>query len=356
MSTLSWSAQQNFVVCVVFIVLTVLFVLLRFVIKIGRRQALQGPDWLCLLATAIFVVYCGLILNFIFNVSLFHSFEYNPSLGIAELTNLAKVNYTTEIIFGFSITAIKLSILWFYYLLFSVHLTLRWVIRAATIVCILWFVVATVVIVLQCIPVPAYWETIVSPEYCLEYPRVLFGYELTNLLVDVGVLCIPTATVWNLQLPKSKKASIMGIFLLGAVVCIFSILRLTAIWNPPNIISSFDFARTYSYSVLQLGFAIITSCLPTFGPLLVVISTPVSYLLSWYQSLMSISNRTLTHSRRCPMAFDPVNEERPWLRVGDHRQDAFLHTWADGRNGIDGQFALYEVPSRTILVNREIEI
>jgi hypothetical protein len=120
-------------------------------------------------------------------------------------------------LFGFGITAIKLSILWFYYILFSVDNLLRWAIRAAAIVSILWLIVSTLVIVLQCIPPKAYWETLASTEYCLEYPRILLGYELTNLFVDVAILCIPTGTVWNLQLPKSRKIPIMGIFLLGSV-------------------------------------------------------------------------------------------------------------------------------------------
>ncbi|KAI3318235.1 hypothetical protein HD806DRAFT_512286 [Xylariaceae sp. AK1471] len=306
MATLSWSGQQHFVQSVVLIVLTSFFVLLRFAIKIGRLQALQGPDWLCLLATALLNVSAGLVINFIFNVSPSHSFDLDPSLGLVEISNLAKLDYANEILFGFGITAIKLSILWFYYILFSVDNSLRWVIRAAAIVSILWLIVSTLVVVLQCIPPKAYWETLASTEYCLEYPRILLGYELTNLFVDVAILCIPTGTVWNLQLSKSRKIPIMGIFLLGSVVCIISILRIIAIWHPPDIVLHFDFGRTYSFSGLQLGLAIITSCLPTLGPLLVFLSRPMSYVSSWYRSLVSFSSRTAPIIRVVPRRLTPL--------------------------------------------------
>jgi hypothetical protein len=125
--------------------------------------------------------------------------------------------YTDELLFGFGITSIKISILWFYHNVFSVHQTLDRVIKAATAVCLLWLTVATLVIAFQCKPVQAYWEHFDLPPYCLEYPRVLLGYEISNLFIDVAILCIPIGAVSRLNLPWLKKVPVIGIFLLGAV-------------------------------------------------------------------------------------------------------------------------------------------
>ncbi|KAI3324739.1 hypothetical protein HD806DRAFT_543373 [Xylariaceae sp. AK1471] len=277
------------------------------------------------------------------------------SLPFAELTNLAKLVYTDELLFGFGITFIKISILWFYHNLFSVNQTLERVIKATIAVCLLWFIVATLVIAFQCKPVQAFWEHFDLPPYCLEYPRVLLGYETSNLLIDVAILCIPIGAVSRLNLPWLKKVPVIGIFLLGAVVCIFSILRLTAIWNPPNIIQSLDFGRTYVWSTLQLGIAIITSCLPTFGALLQVISKPVPYIRSWYESLRSRPSAAQSGDRY--KASDATNSaDRRWMRVGDDRFSVISQAWAYGEDHGSSQYPLRPIPSRTILVDREVEI
>ncbi len=111
----------------------------------------------------------------------------------------------------------KLSILWFYYQLFSVNTTLQRMIRATAVVCVAWLVATTLDIVFECTPIQAFWETFISSEYCVENLPVLLGNELSNFFIDVAILCIPARAVWGLQLSLAKKAPIMGIFLLGGL-------------------------------------------------------------------------------------------------------------------------------------------
>ncbi|KAI3339452.1 hypothetical protein F4824DRAFT_455467 [Ustulina deusta] len=350
---LTKNARENYVVSVSLIVLTSISVLMRLSLKLYRRQVPQGPDWMCFIATGIFIAYASLIINFIFNVSQYRALDPDPRLGFDEATNLAKLVYTNELIFGFGITAIKLSILWFYHSLFSVDRTLLRVIQVTAAVCIAWFIVATLVIALQCTPVQAFWERFDVPPYCLEYPRVLLGYEIANLLIDVAILCIPTGTVIRLQLPWLKKVPIIGTFLLGVLVCLFSILRLIAIWNPPDIFAGFDFGATFVWSTLQLGVAIITSCLPTFGPFLLFFSRPIPYIRRWYESLRSRPSASSSARNRATAA---TNHQRPWVRVRDDRLDGISQSWDYGEELDSSQYALHPIPSRTISANRTVEI
>ncbi|KAI0104984.1 hypothetical protein GGR51DRAFT_200282 [Nemania sp. FL0031] len=354
MAALTKGARENFVTSAALIPLVSLFVALRFGLKIFRRQAIQGPDWMCLFSATIFNVGAALIINFIFNVSRFHEFDLDFSLGDVESANRAKIIYITEILFGFGITSIKLSILWFYYKLFSIDQKLRRVIIATTIVSILWFIVSTLVIVLQCVPVRLYFETFASPEYCLSYPRVLFGYELTNLFVDVAVLCIPTTAVWQLQLPRAKKVTFTFIFLLGGLVCIFSILRITAVWNPPNIYEDFNFPLSYVWSSLQWGLAIITSCLPLLGPLLPPWSIRLPSIASWYESIRSRLSRNRSSGRHDPLGI--TSSKRTWDMIGGNRHNETSQAWVSDDGFTRSQYALLPIPSRAILVDRENEI
>ncbi|KAI1468737.1 uncharacterized protein F4812DRAFT_424513 [Daldinia caldariorum] len=353
MAVLTTSARQNFITCVVMLSFTILSVLTRFLIKLTHRQSLNGPDYLCLISTAFFVAYCILIINFIFNVSIAHAFDFNPAFGISEVLNILKVSYAAELIFTSGITSIKLSILWFYYNLFAVNHRLRLVIKVVGVVCIIWFLVAIFVLIFQCNPIQAYWEQFAQPPYCLESPRVLLGYELTNLFLDVVILCVPVGVVSQLHLQTTKKITVLGIFLLGALVCIASIIRITAIWNPPDILTNFDFSFTFVWSTVQLGLAIICSCLPTFGPLLPILTKSFPSIQSWYASLkMRISNSSgMNKSSKASSS-----AERPWARIGGGQHDLTSRTWAEGEQNDGSEVALEPMPSRRILVSHDIEV
>lgn len=125
--------------------------------------------------------------------------------------------FVTEILFGIIITAIKLSILRFYYEIFRVHAAFNRLILVATAICILWFIIATFIIIFQCSPTSALWLEVANPEKCFETPRVLLGYELSNLFIDVMILAIPLVVIGQLQLSRSKKVTVGGIFLLGGL-------------------------------------------------------------------------------------------------------------------------------------------
>lgn len=125
-----------------------------------------------------------------------------------------------EILFGVVITTVKLSILLFYRKVFATNsgntLNQR-IIQVMAVTCIVWFVTVTFVVIFQCHPIHAYWDQFAMPPYCMDNPTVFLGYELTNLFSDVFILCIPLPIVWRLNLQTSKRISLTGIFLLGAL-------------------------------------------------------------------------------------------------------------------------------------------
>ncbi|KAI8962289.1 hypothetical protein F5Y11DRAFT_323059 [Daldinia sp. FL1419] len=351
---LTASARQNFTACVVMLCFTVVMVVTRFVIKFACRQSFSGADWLCLLSMAIFITYCALIINFIFNVSVARAYDIDMKFGLAETVNVLKLSYTTEILFTLGISSVKISILWFYYDLFAVNHRLRNVIKVIGVACLLWLLVALFVIIFQCNPIRALWETFAMQPWCLETPRLLLGYELTNLFLDVAILFVPVGVVSQLHLPNSKKITILGIFLLGALVCIASIVRLSAIWHPPNLMANFNFPSTCAWSTIQLGLAIICSCLPTFGPLLPILSKPFPSMRSWYESfkLRFSDSSGLNKASKASSS----NNERPWAKIGGVNHDLTSRTWAEGENSNGSEVALEPMPSRRILVSHDIEV
>ncbi|KAK5988694.1 Wortmanamides biosynthesis cluster C-like protein [Cladobotryum mycophilum] len=291
MRHLDGNARDNLSSCIAMIIVTALAVMARFAVKLCRRQTPTGPDWMSMLSACLFYANCGIIMNFILHTSLDGSFDLSPARGPVQLKNILKMAYPVEIMFGFVISTVKLSILWFYYMIFASanNIVNKRIIIGTAAACVVWFFIATFVIVFQCNPIHAYWDTFVMPPYCHDTPHLLLGYEMTNLFLDIAILSIPVPMVWKLQLEMSKKISLIAIFLLGAFVCVASIIRLTAIWNPPDVDKNFNFSGIMMWSTLQMGIAITCACLPTLGPLLAVNTKVFLYLASWTTSLWSRS-------------------------------------------------------------------
>lgn len=120
---------------------------------------------------------------------------------------------------GMVITSVKISILWFYYKAFVTGQdnSNKRLIQGTMVACILWFLGVTFFIIFGCNPIHAYWDMFGQAPYCQSSVRFLLGYEISNLFLDCFILAIPAPVVWRLQMQKSRKLSLLGIFLLGAL-------------------------------------------------------------------------------------------------------------------------------------------
>jgi hypothetical protein len=127
--------------------------------------------------------------------------------------------YVEEMLFVLGITLVKLSILSFYRHIFSVRgfVRLTWILFAT---CIVWAVITMFIVIFQCNPVRAFWTyelLIEGKATCINSERIIFGFEISNVVIDVFILSLPVYMVQRLQLKTAKKLSIIGIFLLGAL-------------------------------------------------------------------------------------------------------------------------------------------
>jgi hypothetical protein len=133
------------------------------------------------------------------------------------VANQRQASYILEILMSCIITTAKFSLLWFYHTIFSVYTVAKYAIYGVTAACAIWFVVVLFVIIFQCSPIDAMWTSIMFVTQCHPTQRMLLGYEVTNLLLDVAVLAIPVFSVGQLQLTSGRRISIIIIFMLGAL-------------------------------------------------------------------------------------------------------------------------------------------
>ncbi|KAI1387739.1 uncharacterized protein F4822DRAFT_291326 [Hypoxylon trugodes] len=350
------SARRNFLACVVLIPLTAIAVIGRFAVRRSLRQAPLGADWMCLASWSFFCAFCTIIIDYILNKSKNGSFDFNIALPQPELrdesTTLLKATFEAHLFFGFTITSVKLSILWLYYTLFRVNKNVKICIQTTAVVCVLWLIIVTFLVIFQCWPVEAYWVANIEGSQCHSIPRILLGYEITNLFLDVLILCIPVGITWRLELPIQRRLAIAGTFLLGGFVCVASIERIKATWNPPNINEDFDFPSIMLWSTLQLGAAILCSCLPTFKPLLPALNKPIVHFRTWYGSKWSPRPLRKTESTAQRIVPDRRDSISGWDTIGDRRSQ----TWVYSSYSDECGHQLQDISCDAAYVNREVEV
>lgn len=78
------------------------------------------------------------------------------------------------------------------------------------------YLASFVVGIFQCTPIPRMWDHTL-PGHCFNMP-VLYNLGATyNIASDLVILVLPMPIVWRLQMPRSKKYAVTGIFLMGGL-------------------------------------------------------------------------------------------------------------------------------------------
>ncbi|KAJ5645959.1 hypothetical protein N7490_002331 [Penicillium lividum] len=122
--------------------------------------------------------------------------------------------------------AIKVTMVLFYWRLFSGDRRIRIALYTIGSMLFAWFVGALASGLVVCEPLPKFWDHSI-PGKCLHtmtYFRAIAG---TNLATDVFLLVLPIPIVWGLHRPASERLALIAVFTLGAL-SIPSLLGLTS--------------------------------------------------------------------------------------------------------------------------------
>jgi hypothetical protein len=80
----------------------------------------------------------------------------------------------------------------------------------------------------NCVPVAKFWNQDL-PGSCLSFEAVWFFNASMNIVTDVALLLLPMPLLSKLQLPRRQKFALMGVFAIGILVVVTSILRLSSL-------------------------------------------------------------------------------------------------------------------------------
>lgn len=128
-----------------------------------------------------------------------------------------------------SLACVKLSVLFFYRRIFCIRGLREWFRNVSTVtiaIVVLWLVVFQFLTGFQCgTHFSALWDGTYL-QYCVLSFPFLYGLAVSDVILDVWILALPIPRIIQLHATRSKKLSIVGIFLLAFVGLGASIARM----------------------------------------------------------------------------------------------------------------------------------
>ncbi len=119
-------------------------------------------------------------------------------------------------LFDTSLTAVKISILFFYHRIFSVNRIFMRLAIFLGVICLCWWIAVVLGVILYCVPLKSIWQPS-TPGNCINFGLYFLGSSIIDLLVDVALLALPCWIIPKLQLQRRVKWSLGGIFVLGGL-------------------------------------------------------------------------------------------------------------------------------------------
>ncbi|KAF2646811.1 hypothetical protein P280DRAFT_387716 [Massarina eburnea CBS 473.64] len=116
------------------------------------------------------------------------------------------------------------------------------------------------------------------PQGCNNLPATYFSTASINILTDIMILLMPVRAFSQLNLHRRKRWALLGIFMVGGIAVIASIIRLYALWVYTTTKDvSYDAIFILLLSQIEVNVAIISSSAPALRPLFNKTFMPTSY-------------------------------------------------------------------------------
>jgi len=123
-----------------------------------------------------------------------------------------------------------------------------------------------------CLPFEKLWTPAI-PGHCINIKAFWTANPALNIVFDIVIFILPIPLLWGLKLPKRQRLGLVGVFALGLIVVIASILRLhtlllmlnTPAYRSDNTWSTVD---SLNWSTVEIHLAILISCTAAFKTLI----------------------------------------------------------------------------------------
>ncbi|KAH8170558.1 CFEM domain-containing protein [Sarocladium implicatum] len=191
----------------------------------------------------------------------------------ADLGEGMRWNYIIQALYNPILALVKTSVLLFLLRLSGQNKRIRMAIHALNAFNIALMIAIFLVVIFQCTPIDYFWKQFRPgvEGHCINSPIFVSSTAALNVLTDILVLALPFWIFLGLQMPRKVKWALLGVFALGGIVTVISILRLAWLveisFYPPGPDSNYDIR--FTYSAVETNLAIIAASAPALRGLFV---------------------------------------------------------------------------------------
>ncbi|KAI0119690.1 hypothetical protein F4814DRAFT_412980 [Daldinia grandis] len=255
-------------------ILPTLAIVLRFWSRIitSSKKRIWWDDWLALLAWGCCMINCAFTLR---TVQLGIGKHFEAFTSKADVTELLRLLYVSQIIFDLGITLAKLSVLLFYCRVFSSRSRKFKIAHGITFGLVLIFILFKLPAqVAACVPPQKYWHPEIDG-FC-ENDYTNFGLLLAGLLLDVitdiMILLLPMPIIWHLQMSKKKMLGLLAAFTTGYITWVTSLGRLACYISIKRHLGDPDISwyqiPELAWSLAEISVSVLSICIPSWFYLL----------------------------------------------------------------------------------------
>lgn len=258
---------QLIAVCTICMTLSVTVVGLRLLVRrISSVANSWWDDWVTVLALV-----ASLMVNIFTLVGIPSGLgKHNNEVDKSKATSFGVSVYIQQISWAISIGLTIISILLFYLRLFPN----RWMkntVYSVGIFTIAWLLASALTIIFQCTPVPFFWNEKISGGHCIDANPFYFAVGITSTVAMITVLFLPLPIILQLKTSTAKKLGLAGSFILGAFVCIASIVRLIVLFDIKRNDLTYTSSLPQLWSCVEASFGVISACVPSLTPLFLLL-------------------------------------------------------------------------------------
>lgn len=197
-----------------------------------------------------------------------HSVAVGGPVGEEKFSTFFKIFLALELLYLCCSTATKASLILLYYRIFRLVKWFRWLLGLAWGAVFTYFFVCIFVAIFECKPVSYKWDKNIKGGKCIDQDKFYRLNGIANLLIDFMLWSLTLPVVWRLNLNFRQKLSVSGIFLLGLLACVASIIRVITFSQARARDSTYTLVNVILWSAIEQSTGIVCACLPTTRPLL----------------------------------------------------------------------------------------
>jgi len=191
--------------------------------------------------------------------------RHSEHLSGDQLVMLRRLIWVSELLYSLTVGVIKVSILALYIRIFP---SKRFGTVAYSLIGfnVLMTTAFFLVLLFQCLPLKAAWNLgfagiVDGRTKCVNEVALQYSVAALYLVTDIATVILPMRTLLALQMSKSKKYELIGMFSIGGIVCLISLARLTQIKYllPEHPDPSWNITTITCWSCAELGLGLMSA-------------------------------------------------------------------------------------------------